>query len=1345
MHLSSTTDKIRLSVIFLQYDRKKYSLAFEKLVGLISELGSLDFKIVVVDNANPGLWQHEISDHIMQIGGDNSAWEFSAFDRGIEYLAAEGHSADIYAFVTDAFLAYGDDYLELIDEATLRYCLRLRSPVGWVDSFMQDLTACGYSYRDWMRTSFFFLPAELLVKITPLATPLDPGVIFGPTAESPFLGSAPLNANLREHLLAWLTREKTNFTLNEVWHSQLELTGNSFDFFKAKVLAILREHLLSARLLSLGIPCYDFRLVSKLAESNVDPSAIPEITKRKWQWLAGKDAEVEKRPRFYIEDYTAPRAIAHGNHSELKLKGWVITDPQINEVVVRLSGGYEVGAACDLPRPDVIANLPEYRNELCGFDLSADLDCLAPGTYEVEWSVPAFGLAEKLGTIDVLPRSLFRAQRCFVPDSAFPGQEIPVAVEGVLEASFPLRSVDVLWNGEKTGLTADFLELRRRSNGLYLYTIKVLGDVRFPGAALQHRLEIEFNCARGDSPRTADQGDAGAGRTSHVASATPYTWRHFQAVAVEETRPHTLSAREIGELDPKSGSVPIYVQGGVFASSGDDRLVLMWEGRPVFEEKLSTLANVSGPIAWFEIQREITGVPAGTWEFSLAIRDQAGPPEAFARWRELVKSQTPTIHVEHLKARLPEKKPSHYFLGICGWVEYHHLVDRLLLKLDGKLVATLGTNRFREDVAAHFGEVLVRKQGFQADVVLNAPPGDHVVELVAVQENGADVVWEGPLTLGARSTDGFMLSSPDLDELENSDTCSYWSAIAVSGEVYSELKGVVAVLEIDGGVVRRQEVSGRFLLSHAPETPGRYQARVYFQHEERILYDSGANDVTFTKVEIPTAVHSAIGRFVKRFQVQDCLDLDGPEDLAHALLQLEREGLPEFLDMLREIDVSLKREKKGAALVSPARRDAGRPLKVLFACWEVPSSRHGGGVWMTNLLKQFHGRHEVTLVHAYGPEEEGWVDEVRPFVVKTVSVPRAHQPAFYRGDSRIPSAYYDDYTPALRAAIEAEVFGGDYDIVNHEYTKMYSHISQADIAQVLIVHENILTARINSLLRAPQSGLDAAAMLLELLKNFYFLAGALPQACEDIIALTGEDVAILSDFQRRARIYVNTIGVETDFAVPKKAPKKFRRGHPTVVFLGNYRHPPNVEAAVYFVENVMPGLRKKVPDLEFLIIGSHPSEELKELDSTPGVSVTGFVDDYRPYLFAADAFVAPIFTGAGMRVKILEAMACGIPIVGTGLSMNGIGAIECEHYYRADSASEFVAAVKRCLKRPKEARSVGRKGRKLIVERHSYQRSARDREAIWHNAIGHWQRARAKKPAAGRRKLALVRGTKDRR
>ena len=741
---------------------------------------------------------------------------------------------------------------------------------------------------------------------------------------------------------------------------------------------------------------------------------------------------------------------------------------------------------------------------------------MAPGTYEVDWQVSGFQISESLGKIDVLPRSEFKARHCFVPDSAFPGQEIPVALEGLLECSYPLRNVDISWNGKRTGLVPEFFQIQRESNGLYVYEVGVLGVIPFSEGSLQHRLELEFRCE----------------------NALLYTWRHFQAIAIADTRPHTLARKEIGDLDPKSGSVSIHVRGAVLAEKYERSPGADVGGQNSLRSATGCDGHRSGADSL--VRNSVTDRQGSrrTWEFSLGLKKQGRSPEVFVRWQNQIRLMEPIIHVELLETRLPEGKTAPYFLGVCGWVEHHALVDRLLLKLDGEVVATLAISHFRADVAAHLGETLVKRQGFHTDVVLNASPGNHVVQLVAVQERGHDAVWESPLALEDPSVAGFLLKSTDLDELENNDACTFWSSISVSGEVMSQIMGVVATLQVDGKTVDRQDVgSGSFALSFAPGTPGRHSVRVQFRSGERTLYDSGAAYVNFIKLEISGAVPATLDHFTDRFDLRSSILLPESKDLAHILVQREREVLPEFLDMLQEISISLEHETNENTTLPLGRMGSEKSLKVLFACWEVPSLRHGGGVWMTNLLRQFHGKHDVTLIHAYGPGEEGWVDDVRPYVRKVISVPRMHQPALYRGDARIPAAYYDDYTPELRAAIEAEIFVGNYDIVNYEYTKMFSHMSRADIAQVMIVHENAFSAQLSNLTQNRQSGPKAIKGFLDLLNTFYFLTGALPRSCEDIVGLTKEDAAVLNDFQRRARVHLNTIGVETDFPVPEEAPR----------------------------------------------------------------------------------------------------------------------------------------------------------------------------------------------------------------
>ncbi|MEO1084034.1 MAG: hypothetical protein AAFY88_07315, partial [Acidobacteriota bacterium] len=257
------TEAPRLDAVFVQYDRAKYPGAFERFLAVVDGLG-VDYRVAVVDNAKPGDWFHVFSSRIAHVGGDNTAWEFSAFDRGVDFLdGTRGEAgdwpgdADLWLIGTDAFLAYGDDYLDWVAPAAVRFCLEASTPVGWVDSFSQPLEALGLSYRDWLRTSLFLIPDAVLRELGPLRTRFDADAVFGDTAQAPFRFDAPVSETLRDRLLAWLTSSPGEAELDETWHSRFVLDDATLPFFRQKASAILREHLLSARLQAAGIDAFD--------------------------------------------------------------------------------------------------------------------------------------------------------------------------------------------------------------------------------------------------------------------------------------------------------------------------------------------------------------------------------------------------------------------------------------------------------------------------------------------------------------------------------------------------------------------------------------------------------------------------------------------------------------------------------------------------------------------------------------------------------------------------------------------------------------------------------------------------------------------------------------------------------------------------------------------------------------------------------------------------------------------------------------------------------------------------------------------------------------------------------
>jgi glycosyltransferase involved in cell wall biosynthesis len=155
---------------------------------------------------------------------------------------------------------------------------------------------------------------------------------------------------------------------------------------------------------------------------------------------------------------------------------------------------------------------------------------------------------------------------------------------------------------------------------------------------------------------------------------------------------------------------------------------------------------------------------------------------------------------------------------------------------------------------------------------------------------------------------------------------------------------------------------------------------------------------------------------------------------------------------------------------------------------------------------------------------------------------------------------------------------------------------------------------------------------------------------------------------------------------------------------------PNIAAARWFATDVLPRLRSRCPDAHFTIVGRDPDPSVLALASAPGVTVTGRVDDVRPYLARAAVVVAPLVSGSGIKNKVLEALAMGRPVVATPLAVEGLVATAGEDLVVASGADGVADAVADLLADEPRADAIAAAGRRLVERRYSW-RAAADRYA----------------------------------
>jgi sugar transferase (PEP-CTERM/EpsH1 system associated) len=170
-----------------------------------------------------------------------------------------------------------------------------------------------------------------------------------------------------------------------------------------------------------------------------------------------------------------------------------------------------------------------------------------------------------------------------------------------------------------------------------------------------------------------------------------------------------------------------------------------------------------------------------------------------------------------------------------------------------------------------------------------------------------------------------------------------------------------------------------------------------------------------------------------------------------------------------------------------------------------------------------------------------------------------------------------------------------------------------------------------------------------------------------------------------------------------------------IVFTGVMDYLPNVDACQWFTRRVFLRLIKE-QEASFDIVGSNPTPEVAELAQYPGVRVTGFVPDTRLFLREASVAVAPLRIARGIQNKVLEAMAMGLPVVGTTGATQGVQGEPGRDFLVADDEDALYAAVKRLLDAPEEARALGARGRALVEERYDRERCLAGLEGLLQDA-----------------------------
>ena len=383
----------------------------------------------------------------------------------------------------------------------------------------------------------------------------------------------------------------------------------------------------------------------------------------------------------------------------------------------------------------------------------------------------------------------------------------------------------------------------------------------------------------------------------------------------------------------------------------------------------------------------------------------------------------------------------------------------------------------------------------------------------------------------------------------------------------------------------------------------------------------------------------------------------------------------------------------------------------------------GGKIRTTNILRGMKGgAFDITLVSVASVDQtQRWAAEIRGVCDEFISwKPAVERPRWRRAIDlldTLPVNVTADRTPHGVAVVSGLASSSDIDVMVFDF--VHSGVLWPDsllCASVCFTHN--VEAEIFS--RHASKAKDPFRRWLwssQHKKMERFEREALARFTT-VIAVSDRDAHFFSDVYGLTDTQAIPTGVDLEFFSWQEPPAVNVAMPPTVVFTGSMDWAANIDGVQFFLKEVWPLILAGQPDARFVVVGRNPPGALIALArSVRNVEFTGFVDDVRPYVHAAHAFVIPLQVGGGTRIKAFEAMAMGCPIVSTSIGTEGLGAEPDVHFLERDGPNEMANAVLALLCDAELRHGLSTRARNIVEQRFGHHVAARAFEEICLHAL----------------------------
>ena len=374
----------------------------------------------------------------------------------------------------------------------------------------------------------------------------------------------------------------------------------------------------------------------------------------------------------------------------------------------------------------------------------------------------------------------------------------------------------------------------------------------------------------------------------------------------------------------------------------------------------------------------------------------------------------------------------------------------------------------------------------------------------------------------------------------------------------------------------------------------------------------------------------------------------------------------------------------------------------------------GGKIRTYNILKELKRDHFITyLTLDDGSASAADRENAREYCHDLICVPHQQREKFSKGfyvelllnlTSGLPYAIKKYESASMRKQIIEQTRSENVDVVICDFLAPAINVPRNLTCPAILFQHNVEAMIWKRHFEVQRNPLKKS-YLQQQWRKMEKLEKEMCQRFDSVVAVSVEDCDQMREQYSVDSVFEMPTGVDTDFFTPSG--KEEVDPH-NVVFTGSMDWLPNEDAIRYYTEQILPIVRRSIPDATLTVVGRNPYPSLRELSQRDSsIIVTGRVEDVRPYMERAAAYVVPLRIGGGTRLKIFEAMAMEKAIVSTTVGAEGLPVVHGEELLIADTPDTFAAAVVDLLMNASLARKLGQHAGRVVREKFGWSVAAK--------------------------------------